>query len=116
MNKKLSRNTKGSSLIEVLVGGTIIAICAAMLVTGFITSYRLMIKSKQVDNKSQIAFSIIEGADMTDSDMVVSELPGGKMTYQLDSIQKEINGIFVSVHDLNENVEYIIFKSDSEDE
>jgi len=113
MNKKIIRKTKGSSLLEVLVAGVIIAICAVMLVTGFITAYNLIAESKYIKDKSDIASSVIEGATVTDPEILVVENPVGKITYEINNIPYEINGEFTSANDTTEVVKFVAFKADS---
>ena len=113
MNKKIIRKTKGSSLLEVLVAGVIIAICAVMLVTGFITAYNLIAESKYIKDKSDIASSVIEGATVTDPEILVVENPVGKITYEINNIPYEITGEFTSANDTTEVVKFVAFKADS---
>lgn len=111
-SKKL--NNRGYTLIEALVGGTIIAICAVILVTGFITSLNLIKKGNDVKNKGQAASSIIEGATSTDIDIVETTIPGGVLSYEIGNVQYEITGNYVSAYDDTSSVGFTVFVSENQ--
>ena len=105
-----THNTRGYTLVETLVGGMVLAICAAILVSGFVTAFTLLRKGSDIKRKGLAASSVIEGA--TETDIVKNTVSGVKLTYQIDSTNYEISGSYETAFDNTSSVGFIIFVPD----
>ncbi|HBL84799.1 MAG: hypothetical protein A2Y17_01590 [Clostridiales bacterium GWF2_38_85] len=114
MNKKILSNKNGSSLLEVLIGGTLIAIASVMMVTSFMTALNLIRQSLYIKDQGLIASSVIEGAIIADSGVKTNINPDGNMIFEIDSVKYEISGSFTSAYDTTGKVGFVIFEADSQ--
>ncbi|HAN21669.1 MAG TPA: hypothetical protein DCP51_08370 [Clostridiales bacterium] len=115
MNKIKKRfNIRGYTLVESIVGGTIIAICSIILISGFITSQNLIVKGNEIKNKGQVASSLIEGATSTDYNIEKINIPNGVLSYKIGSDHYEINGSFTYAYDDTSSIGFTVFEPDIE--
>lgn len=115
LNKIKKRfNIRGYTLVESIVGGTIIAICSIILISGFITSQNLIVKGNEIKNKGQVASSLIEGATSTDYNIEKINIPNGVLSYKIGSDHYEINGSFTYAYDDTSSIGFTVFEPDIE--
>ena len=113
MSKKIVFNKNGSTLLEAVIGGMMIAIASLMIVTGFVAALNFIKQSTIIKDKGLQASSVLEGAVNTDPNITKTTNPNGSFSFQIDSIQYEITGSFISASDNTTSVGFVIFEADS---
>lgn len=106
-SKTLKNSKKGFSLVEVLVGGIVLAICSMIMVSGFLTAVSYIRKGNEAREKGLAASSVIEGA--TDETIIKETETGVTMTFQIDSTTYEVEGNVETAYDETSKVGFSVF-------
>lgn len=102
-------NIGGYTLTEALVGGVLIAICALILVSGFLTAYSFLAKSTLLKDKGMLASSVIEGA--TNTELETNSISDVNLYFTIGEAQYASAGSFFIVYDPGLNVRFTEFIS-----
>lgn len=114
MNKiirNLRANKHGFTLVEALVGGLVLAVCAMIMVSGFLTAFSFIRRGIETRNKGLAASSVIEGA--TEENIFESTVSDVTMTYQIDSVTYEVSGSMNTAYDDTSSVGFTVFVPDN---
>lgn len=111
MNKKL--NSSGFTLVEAVVGGILLSICALILVSGFIASLTFIRTGTEIKKKGMEISSVIEGAVNNNPQITESTVSNGILTYQINTTTYQINGSFKDVYETEDDIGFIIFTSNT---
>ncbi len=74
---RFKHNNKGFSLVEVLIGVTILAIIATPLARAFITSAKTSVKAENIRRETVAAQNILEVYEATDIGVVLAQMQAG---------------------------------------
>ena len=97
---KLKKDTRGMTLVETLVGATLLAMCGMILVTGFVAASSLMRKGTDLKTTGQQAAALVDGSGESYANMETSH-SSGTISFEVDGTPIVIEGSYTTAADDN---------------
>ena len=110
MTKK-KNNQKGFTLVEVLVGGALLAIASMVLFSGFALADAISRRSEHIKTLGNLAFTAVSTTGTVDPQITKIQ-KSGSISITVNGSQTDITGVFISAYDDQMEVVFDVFIPD----
>ena len=104
-------NQKGFTLVEVLVGGALLAIASMVLFSGFALANAISRRSEHIKTLGNLAFAAVSTTDTVDP-LITKTQKNGSISVTVNGSQTDIPGVFISAYDNQMEVVFDVFIPD----